>query len=1016
MSITLTLPKANCRYNIIVNSAVCYAYGSKFLYLSAMGNAKDIRLLEQTLKHRERIKIGSYVFSGKDLNDIQIKTQRIPGYHYTQLIAYKKDDVDPNNNIVTAYIYYTNADEEYTRERYDLSINNILAEYPAVIDDVYNKINQITAIPILREWMPYIIDSIGSNIIEEYRSSYSCDMPSCVVEVTVNKNLLIDTISTGLKEGKIFIKEGATVSEKIKESDRLDVYLNNFAVKLASKIDTNFAPLFTPSKDTYGDQLKDIKEYNSYMGQLDLYDAQKAVIEAIDRCLNKNKRTLLVGEMGVGKTILSLDSVLVNNKKNKALTNIVMCPGHLVDKWRREIETRIPMSKACIVNSFSDILELLPEIKNKKRKTHLWIVISKDTAKFSYDERPAVIWKYSRKHRMHMYHCPECGKPITIVNSKKIGEEIADELSFVKKNDKNSYCKNTIKKFNPLTQEYESHVCNAKLWTAANKEDTNCKWINGGSSIGWFEKDKATRIIDLLRSNSTSFPKNKKSAAIRTLQEFVYNDEILNRMPRRYSIARFIKNYCKHYIDYFIADEVHELKAKNSAQGQAFGDILQTANKAICLTGTLLNGYASGIYYTLFRLFPNKMREEGFTYDGSGETLFTIQYGVMKQIREQKKNEEGKISQIKNQYKEMPGISPLVFTKFLLENTVFISQEDISDGMPGYEEIPIGIDMDSSLSNAYFSVESSASRYIGAYKGKTMAQALQLLSIYPDQPYNLDPIIDTGKQEVLYTPLELQLDDNALLPKEEKLVEIIKAKKEAGEKVLVYYHWVNKTQLGERLTSILEKEGIKTTVLTNSVKAANREEWINKALDKDIDVLICNPSLVETGLDLLAFTTIIFYQTGYNLFTMRQASRRSWRLSQDKDVQVYFLYYKNTVQEIILSLMATKLEAAMSLEGKFSEEGLNALSNNEDILTQIASSVTDNIKNNVDVNIFTKNSIKKNSKKTADVIVRNIDKKRIHPYKTLSDSISIKIKKAEQKRKIEVMHALPKVLAYNSLY
>ena len=35
--------------------------------------------------------------------------------------------------------------------------------------------------------------------------------------------------------------------------------------------------------------------------------------------------------------------------------------------------------------------------------------------------------------------------------------------------------------------------------------------------------------------------------------------------------------------------------------------------------------------------------------------------------------------------------------------------------------------------------------------------------------------------------------------------------------------------------------------------------------------------------------------------------------------------------------MATKLQASMAIEGKFSEEGLNAMSNNEDLLTQIAS-------------------------------------------------------------------------------
>ena len=85
---------------------------------------------------------------------------------------------------------------------------------------------------------------------------------------------------------------------------------------------------------------------------------------------------------------------------------------------------------------------------------------------------------------------------------------------------------------------------------------------------------------------------------------------------------------------------------------------------------------------------------------------------------------------------------------------------------------------------------------------------------------------------------------------------------------------------------------------------------------------------------------------------MRQASRRSWRLSQTKDITVYFLYYEGTTQEATLSLMATKLHAAQSMEGKFSEEGLRAMSDNQDVLTQIASNVVDGIKNTVDQSLF----------------------------------------------------------------
>ena len=110
------------------------------------------------------------------------------------------------------------------------------------------------------------------------------------------------------------------------------------------------------------------------------------------------------------------------------------------------------------------------------------------------------------------------------------------------------------------------------------------------------------------------------------------------------------------------------------------------------------------------------------------------------------------------------------------------------------------------------------------------------------------------------------------------------------------------------------------------------------------------------------FTTIIFYQIGYNIFTMRQASRRSWRLGQEHPISVYFMYYRNTIQEQALSLMATKLQASMAIEGKFSEEGLRAMSNNEDLLTQIANSVVNGIKDTVDANSF--QSIKKDNNLT----------------------------------------------------
>jgi len=73
---------------------------------------------------------------------------------------------------------------------------------------------------------------------------------------------------------------------------------------------------------------------------------------------------------------------------------------------------------------------------------------------------------------------------------------------------------------------------------------------------------------------------------------------------------------------------------------------------------------------------------------------------------------------------------------------------------------------------------------------------------------------------------------------------------------------------------------IQYQIMSEKVRPDEREEWVQKRLASGMQVLITNPSLVETGLDLNSFTTLIFYSMGYKLFTLRQASRRSWRINQ----------------------------------------------------------------------------------------------------------------------------------------
>jgi len=71
-------------------------------------------------------------------------------------------------------------------------------------------------------------------------------------------------------------------------------------------------------------------------------------------------------------------------------------------------------------------------------------------------------------------------------------------------------------------------------------------------------------------------------------------------------------------------------------------------------------------------------------------------------------------------------------------------------------------------------------------------------------------------------------------------------------------------------------------------------------------------------------------------YTLRQASRRSWRIGQHSNVNVKFFYYAGTMQEACLRLMGKKLLVSLAMEGKFASDGLQAIDEGDDILMAMA--------------------------------------------------------------------------------
>jgi len=198
------------------------------------------------------------------------------------------------------------------------------------------------------------------------------------------------------------------------------------------------------------------------------------------------------------------------------------------------------------------------------------------------------------------------------------------------------------------------------------------------------------------------------------------------------------------------------------------------------------------------------------------------------------------------------------------------------------------------------------------------------------------------------TPADLPQD--VVYPKEQTLIDICQQQHAEGRQSWVYVNITNKRDIQPRLKGLLEAQGLKVGILRSSTcEPIDREQWIEEN-GRDYDVMLSHPELVKTGLDLFSkkqgghnYPTIIFYETGYNLFTMRQAARRAWRIGQPMDCRIYYLYYRETMQHKAMQLMSRKMSAAQALEGKFSEDGLAAMAGEENMQMALAKQLSQRI-------------------------------------------------------------------------
>jgi superfamily II DNA or RNA helicase len=409
-----------------------------------------------------------------------------------------------------------------------------------------------------------------------------------------------------------------------------------------------------------------------------------------------------------------------------------------------------------------------------------------------------------------------------------------------------------------------------------------------------------------------------------------------------YQPSEFIKRYLPQgTFDLLIADEAHEYKNGGSAQGQAMGVLAAKAKKILLLTGTLMGGYGDDLFYLLFRALTSKMIEDGYrpTKQGSltsAAMAFMRDHGVLKDIYTESDgpaHKTAKGSKVSVRTVKAPGFGPKGVLRYVLPYTVFLKLKDMGAELPPYEEEFREVAMAPEQSKQYSDLSQRLTRELKQALAKRdttlLGVVLNALLAWPDTCFRPETVIHPRNRAVLaFTPS--QFADFEVSPKELELIKICKQEKAQGRKTLVYSVYTGKRDTTSRLKAILEREGLKVAVLRATVDASQREDWIAQQVDRGIDVLIANQELVKTGLDLLDFPTIVFMQTGWNVYTMLQAARRSWRIGQKYAVKVIFLAYACTSQIACLGLMAQKVMVSQSTSGDVPESGLDVLNQGGD--------------------------------------------------------------------------------------
>ncbi len=613
---------------------------------------------------------------------------------------------------------------------------------------------------------------------------------------------------------------------------------------LVQSIDETYAPLFDPQRDMadWLPTLSCVRAPGKLPGQASggvsvqpgLLPAQQVRAAALATRFKTAKAVILNGEMGCGKTLVSLAITALIGQDHWKM--VVVCPAQVVTKWKREaektlrdfgIQVRIIGEKRRQADGQGKIRKVAKPVLDVQRAMvepqPTILVMSYQTAKNGprWQHAPA-------QQRKRLRYRVEVEEPIPTYPFKRIVE----------------------KEITRMEQVLCCPDCGHTL----------------GDEYGPYTDPKQ---LGKLKQYCTDC-----EAALWQQVPFAYGG--------RAAIADYLN---QHYSGQYnlILDEIHHSKGSDTDAGYAAQDLVSGARKVIAMTGTLYSGKASSIFFLMYRLFPQVRQlyqhhevQRFIEHHGLSETITKIKAGQSYSSAYGYTRENVRV-------RELPGVSPGMVT-MLLNNTTFIKLADMDIHLPEYQEERLPIPLDDRLEDGLRQI---ANLYDTAVDyARTGKPGLLSTWLYASLGWLDCPVTETleakNKGEVLgsYTIDGILTSNDELLAeplaKDQALIELILSELAQGRGVGVFFAQINRRDWMGRVQQLLKAKGIYSEILRQSTcKPDERETWYRGfvrrcRLQGQEPCLLSNGSLVKEGLDLVELPTLIETGIEYRINDLRQ--------------------------------------------------------------------------------------------------------------------------------------------------